>query len=139
MSPLRFSGGYPIQRGRGIGGLLRTVVSFFKPMAKTIGKSAVRAANSDTAKMIGKSLKEQAINSALNLTSEAIKGNDLNESLKNELASTRNTIGDVVEGARSNLLKRKGIPEKSQNVKRAKVIKKTRRKKAKRNDYIWEE
>ena len=139
MSPLRFSGGYPIQRGRGIGGLLRTVVSFFKPVAKTIGKSAVKAAKSDTAKMLGNSLKEQAINTALNLTSDAIKGNDLNESLKSELASTRNTMGNVVEGARSNLLKRKATQAKSRNVKRVKTNKNIRGKKVKKNDYIWDE
>ena len=159
MSQLRFSGGYPIQRGRGmlmlmlmytwihitslltgIGGLLRTVVSFLKPVAKTIGKSAVKVAKSDTAKMLGNSLKEQAINTALNLTSNAIKGNDLNESLKSELASTRNTIGDSVEGVRSNLLKRKGSQEKSGSIKRVKVNnKKIKGKKAKKkNDYIWE-
>lgn len=143
MSSLRFSGGYPIQRGRGIGGLLRTVVSIFKPVAKTIGKSAVKAVKSDTAKMIGQSLKEQAINSALNLTSEAIRGNDLNESLKNEMASTRNTIGDVVENTRSSLLKRKRTKDASEDIKakRGKMNRKTKTntgKKRKKQDYIWE-
>ena len=131
---LRFNGGYPIQRGRGIGGLLRTVATFFKPVVKSIGKTAAKAVKSDTAKMIGKSLKEQAINSAMNLTSDAIRGNDLNESLKNEVAAGRNTLGNVVEGTRSNLLKRKN-GEKTSNSKKAKIRKKS--KNVKKKDYIW--
>ena len=92
---LRFSGGYPIQRGRGIGGLLRTVASFFKPIIKTIGKTAVKAVKSDTGKMIGKTLKEQAVSSALNLTADALRGNDLKESLRHEVASTKETLGNI--------------------------------------------
>ena len=103
----------------------------------------MKAVKSDTAKMIGQSLKEQAINSALNLTSEAIRGNDLNESLKNEMASTRNTIGDVVENTRSSLLKRKRTKDASEDIKakRGKMNRKTKTntgKKRKKQDYIWE-
>ena len=135
---LRFSGGYPIQRGRGIGGLLRTVASFFKPVVKSIGKTATKALKSDTAKMIGKSLKEQAINSAMNITSDAIRGNDLNESLKNEVSASRNALGNVVEDARSNLLKRKN-GEKARQSKKPKQTKfrKKRKKNGEKKDYIW--
>ena len=137
MSSLRFNGGYPIQRGRGIGGLLRTVVSFFKPVAKSIGKSAAKAVKSDTAKMIGKSLKEQAINSALNLTSDAIRGNDLNESLKNEIGSSRETLASIVDGSKKSLLKRKTSEQLPQHKKSKFAKPKKTSKNVKRKDYIW--
>ena len=131
---LRFSGGYPIQRGRGIGGLLRTVASFFKPIIKTIGKTAVKAVKSDAGKMIGKTLKEQAVSSALNLTADALRGNDLKESLRHEVASSKETLGNVVEGVRNNVLKREHSEEEIPKLKpkRQKIHKKIKKK-----NYIW--
>jgi hypothetical protein len=47
---LRFRGGERLQRGRGIGGLLRLAKSVFSPMIKTIGKTAMKAVNSKAGK-----------------------------------------------------------------------------------------
>ena len=131
---LRFSGGYPIQRGREIGGLLRTVASFFKPIIKTIGKTAVKAVKSDTGKMIGKTLKEQAVSSALNLTADALRGNDLKESLRHEVASTKETLGNIVEGVKSNVLKRE---HSEAEIPKLKPKRQKRHKKIKKKNYIW--
>ena len=60
---LRFRGGERLQRGRGIGGLLRLVKSVFSPLVKTVAK----AVKSNTGKALGNALKEQAISSAINL------------------------------------------------------------------------
>ena len=104
---IKFRGGYPFQRGRGIGGLLRAAGSLFKPLFKTLGSTALKAARSNTGKMIRNALKEQAINSAINLTADAIQGNDWNESLQNEVGATRQTVGNVVKGIGSMTRKRK--------------------------------
>ena len=81
---LRFRGGDYIQRGRGIGGLLRLAKSVFLPLMKTAGKTVIKAAKSKTGKMIGNAIKEQAISSGTNLLAGALRGNDLGESLHNE-------------------------------------------------------
>ena len=57
---LRFRGGERLQRGRGIGGLLRLAKSVFSPMIKTIGKTAMKAVNSKAGKMAIEAIKDQA-------------------------------------------------------------------------------
>ena len=47
---LRFKGGERLQRGRGIGGLLRLVKSLFSPIIRSVGKTAVKAATSKIGK-----------------------------------------------------------------------------------------
>ena len=64
---LRFRGGERLQRGRGIGGLLRLVKSVFSPLVKTVAT----VAKSTTGKEFGNALNEQAISSAINLTGES--------------------------------------------------------------------
>ena len=49
---LRFRGGERLQRGRGIGGLLRLLKSVFSPLVKSAGKTIVKAATSDTGKAV---------------------------------------------------------------------------------------
>ena len=44
---LRFRGGERLQRGRGIGGLLRLVKSVFSPLVKSAGKTVIKAVKSD--------------------------------------------------------------------------------------------
>ena len=70
---LRFKGGNLLQKGRGIGGLLRAASSLFKPFFKTIGGTALKVARSNTGKAIGKALKKQAISSAKNIAFDTIK------------------------------------------------------------------
>ena len=111
---LRFRGGERLQRGRGIGGLLRLVKSVFSPLVKTVAK----AAKSNTGKALGNVLKEQAISSALNLTGDVIQGNNLKESLKNELKSGRETLGSAIKGIR----KRKNEMNDKKIVKQRKVV-----------------
>ena len=59
---LRFRGGELLQRGRGIGGMLRRLFnSLFSPILKTAGKSITKAATSNTAKTIGNAVKDQLL------------------------------------------------------------------------------
>ena len=124
---LRFRGGERLQRGRGIGGLLRLVKSVFSPLVKTVAK----AAKSNTGKALGNVLKEQAISSALNLTGDVIQGNNLKESLKNELKSGRETLGSAIKGIR----KRKNEMNDKKIVKQRKVVS-TKKKKLSFNKYF---
>lgn len=86
-----------MQKGRGIGGLLRAVAGFFKPILQTVGRTAVKAVRSNTGKMITNAVKDQALSSASNMLSDALRGNDLHESIQNEVVATKKTFGDTFE------------------------------------------
>ena len=125
---LRFRGGERLQRGRGIGGLLLLVKSVFSPLVKTVAK----AAKSNTGKALGNVLKEQAISSALNLTGDVIQGNNLKESLKNELKSGRETLGSAIKGIR----KRKNEMNDKKIVKQRKVVSTKKKKLSFNKDFL---
>ena len=125
---LRFRGGERLQRGRGIGGLLRLVKSVFSPLVKTVAK----AAKSNTGKVLGNALKEQAISSAINLTGDVIQGNNLKESLENELKSGRESLGNAVKGLR----KRKNEKSNSNIVKQRKVVSTRKKKSLLKGDFL---
>ena len=125
---LRFRGGERLQRGRGIGGLLRLVKSVFSPLVKTVAK----AAKSNTGKALGNALKEQAISSAINLTGDVIQGNNLKESLKNELKSGRETLGSAIKGIR----KRKSEMNDKKIVKQRKVVSTKKKKLSLKKDFL---
>ena len=125
---LRFRGGERLQRGRGIGGLLRLVKSVFSPLVKTVAK----AAKTNTGKALGNVLKEQAISSALNLTGDVIQGNNLKESLKNELKSGRETLGSAIKGIR----KRKNEMNDKKIVKQRKVVSTKKKKLSLKKDFL---
>ena len=94
---LRFRGGERLQRGRGIGGLLRLIKSVFSPLLKSAGKTIVKAATSNTGKAVLSNIKDQAIDSAVKLTADAIRGEDMNTSLKNEMQQVKRKAADVIE------------------------------------------
>ena len=82
---LRFRGGERLQRGRGIGGLLRLAKGLFSPLAKTIK----RAVTSNTGKAIGKAVKNQLVESGANIASDVLMGNDVKESMQREVQNAR--------------------------------------------------
>ena len=98
---IKFRGGYPSQRGRGIGGLLRAAGSLFKPLFKTLSSTALKAARSNTGKMIGNALKEQAIDSAVKLGVDAMRGEDMDVSLQNEMQHVKRKAADGIENVHS--------------------------------------
>ena len=99
---LRFVGGEHLQRGRGIGGLLRLIKSVFSPVAKTVGKKVVSAIKSSSGKKILNVLKDQAIDSSMTLASNALKGNDMNTSIQDELNSVKSNLSTVIDELRAN-------------------------------------
>ena len=96
---IRFRGGESLQRGRGIGGLLRLVKSVFSPLVKSFGTTALKAVTSKTGKKVLESIKDQALSSAVNMTSDVIRGNDLEESFQNEVSTVRKKAGDALKQA----------------------------------------
>ena len=109
---LRFRGGERLQRGRGIGGLLRLLKSVFSPLVKSAGKSIVKAATSDTGKAVLNSIKDQALDSAVKLTGDALRGEDMNVSLQNEMKQVKRKAADVIENVHSTRKKqRKAKPK----------------------------
>ena len=120
---LKFVGGERIQRGRGLGGLLRMFKSLFSPVLKSVGKKVVKAATSNTAKSIAKTLGEQAIESGLNLATDALRGNNLKESANNEFTTFKHTAADSLDKIKR---KRKNQEGEGIKIKRIKRTKKTK-------------
>jgi len=109
---LRFRGGERLQRGRGIGGLLRLLKSVFSPLVKSAGKTIVKAATSDTGKAVLRNIKDQAIDSAVKLTADAVRGEDMNVSLQNEMQQVKRKAADVIENVHSARKKQcKAVPK----------------------------
>ena len=125
---LRFRGGERLQRGRGIGGLLRLVKSVFSPLVKTVAK----AAKSNTGKALGNVLKEQAISSAINLTGGVIQGSNLKEIFMNELKSGWETLGSAIKGIR----KRKSEMNDRKIVKQRKVVSTKKKRLSFKKDFL---
>ena len=82
---LRFRGGERLQRGLGIGGLLRMAKGLFKPLFKT----ATKAITSNAAKTAGKAIANQLVESGANIASAALMGDNVNDSLQRELQAGR--------------------------------------------------
>ena len=106
---LRFRGGDYIQRGRGIGGLLRMAKSFFLPLMKTAGKTIIKAGKSKAGKAVFGAIKDQAITSGTNLVADVVRGNDLQESLHNEGQNIRERVANTIESKIHKKRKKKPI------------------------------
>ena len=126
----RFIGGDRLQRGRGVGGILRIASRLLSPIAKVV-KSALQ---SDTGRKIGNAVKQQAIESSINLASDIAKGKTVTESFKDELKNVKhNTKRKAVEIGLDHLknyssnpiaigVKKKAYPKKSKPKKRKRDI-----------------
>ena len=94
---LRFRGGERLQRGRGIGGLLRLVKSVFAPLIRSAGKTIVKAATSDTGKQLFSNIKDQAIETVVKLSADALRGEDMNESVHHEMQKVKHIAAAGIE------------------------------------------
>ena len=118
---LRFRGGERLQRGRGIGGLLRLLKSVFSLLVKSAGKTIVKAATSDTGKAVLRNIKDQAIDSAVKLTGDAIRGEDMDVSLQNEMQKVKRKAADVIENVHSARKKQRKAEPKQKTKARTKA------------------
>ena len=94
---LRFKGGERLQRGRGIGGLLRLAKSLFSPIVRSVGKTAVKAATSKIGKKVIEEIKDQAVSTGINMMADAVRGKDMKESAKRELKAVKHGTADMIE------------------------------------------
>ena len=115
---LRFRGGDYIQRGRGIGGLLRMAKSVFLPLMKTAGKTIIKAGKSKAGKAVFGAIKDQAISSGSNLLADVVRGNDLQESLHNEGQNIRERVANTIQSRIPKKRKKKPIstPNKKKRI-----------------------
>ena len=121
---LRFRGGERLQRGRGIGGLLRLLKSVFSPLVKSAGKTIVKAATSDTGKAVLRNIKDQALDSAVKLGTDAMRGEDMNVSLQNEMKQVKRKAADVIENVHNARKKqRKAEPKQKTKAKTKPTLK----------------
>ena len=93
----RFRGGERLQRGRGIGGILRFLRSFFTPALSKLGGTVVKAAQSKAGKVAMNALKEQAVDSGMNLAIDALRGRDMKESLEREVSDAKKRGASTLE------------------------------------------
>ena len=103
-----FAGGDRLQRGSGVGGLLKLASRLFSPLARV----AKKALNSNTGRKIVNAVKEQAIDSSINIATDIAKGRNLKESLEDEFEnaksnSKRKAIGIGIDYLKGNTNKRK--------------------------------
>lgn len=117
-----FHGGERLQRGRGIGGLLRIASKLFRPM----GTLTAKALKSQTGKKIINAVKDQAIDSSINVARDLVEGKSFKESLKDEYENAKSNAKRKAIDLGSEYLKERnsGFPQK----KRIKAIPKKRKK-----------
>ena len=118
---LRFSGGQVLQKGRGIGGLLRLMKSVFAPVVKSVSRGVVSAAKSEGGKKLLNVLKEQAINSSMNIAADTLQGADLKDSFQKEAKNLKKNVGATIEDI-NNSRKRANLSQSGKGV--GKVVKK---------------
>jgi ribosomal protein L12E/L44/L45/RPP1/RPP2 len=118
---LRFRGGERLQRGRGIGGLLRLFKSVFSPLVKSAGKTIVKAATSDTGKAVLRNIKDQAIESGVRLATDALKGENMDESMQNEIQQVKRKAAEVIENVHSARKKQRKAEPKQKTKARTKA------------------
>ena len=93
---VQFRGGELVQKGKGIGGFFRGLASIFKPLVKSVGKTVIKAAKSETGRDIASALASQAIDSSLNMGRDLIAGNDLKKSFHSEGDNFKKTGKDIL-------------------------------------------
>ena len=117
---LNFLGGERIQRGRGIGGLLKTVSKLFFPIS-TLAKKALK---SESGKKILNAVKDQAVESTVNVVKDIAGGKNVKESLKEEFQNVKSNakrraidIGiDILKGKQAKRARKsKNFPRRSKH------------------------
>ena len=123
-----------MQRGKGIGGLLRLATKLLRP----VGTLAAKALKSDTGKRIVDAVKNQAIDSSLNIAKDLAEGKNIKETFKNEFDNVKDNTKRKAIDIGVDLLR--GNIEKPPQKKAKKIIRKATKKsmKSKRRGDIFD-
>ena len=126
-----FHGGERLQRGRGIGGLLRIASSLFRPLGSVTAKALKSAAG----KKIINAVKNQAIDSSINVARDLVEGKNIKESLKDEFENAKSNAKRKAIEIGSDYLKKKNA-EFSSAPKKRRISRKRIRKTVKKRDIF---
>jgi LPS O-antigen subunit length determinant protein (WzzB/FepE family) len=134
---LYFTGSERIQRGRGIGGILRIASKLFAPLASFTKK----ALSSKVGEKVVKAVKKQAIDSSINIAKDLAAGKNVKESLKGEFEnvkqnSKRKALEMGSDYLESQLKSHSGNKKNKKNIKNIKNIKKYKNNSFKRKDIL---
>ena len=102
-----FHGGERLQRGRGIGGLLRIASSLFRPL----GSVTAKALKSATGKKIINAVKNQAIDSSINVARDLVEGKNIKESLKDEFENAKSNAESCTKRIVNRIPRQKSLTE----------------------------
>ena len=92
-----YHSGARIQRGRGIGSILSGLFRTVLPAVSRAGlRTAKRIVQSDVAKDIGRQMKDVAARSAVNMALDTLDGQNVGESLQNQLNSAKRDISSTL-------------------------------------------
>ena len=119
-----FNGAERLQRGRGIGGLLRGASKLFAPLFSFVKQ----AATSNTGKKLVGAVKKQAIKSSINIAKDVVAGKKIKESLTDEFEKAKHQSKRKAIDLGVEYLKTKNQPKK---VKKESAVNKKKKKKKK--------
>lgn len=95
-----YHSGPRIQRGRGLGSILRGLFKSFAPVAKLGMSYGKKLLSSPLAQKLGSTALEAAKKSAANIAADAIAGNNLKESAQRELQDAKEKIATTLRAGR---------------------------------------
>ena len=127
---LYFLGGERIQRGKGIGGLLRIASKLFSPVS-TLAKNVLK---SDKGRKIINAVKEQAVDSSANIIKDIAVGKNLKDSFKDEFQNVKQNAKRKAVDVGIEILK--GERTKKIKEQRQKLNKKKRKRRGKKSDIF---
>lgn len=129
---VHFNGFDRIQRGRGVGGLLKIAAKLFAPLRNIVKK----AITSSTGKQIVDAVKTQAIDSSINLAKDIARGENFGESLQNEFKNVKASAKRKAVDIGTEYLKKKFNNNTVVQKKRKSKKKKIKGSKLKRRDIL---
>ena len=127
-----FDGGDRLQRGRGVGGLLKLASKLFSPLTR-IAKKAIQ---SNTGKQITNAVKEQAIQSSINVASDIAKGRNIKDSIEDEFENAKTNSKKRAFEIGIDYLKGRDNTKRKKKVEIKKNSKKKTNKKIKRDIFV---
>ena len=95
-----YHSGPRIQRGRGLGSILRGLFKSFAPVAKLGMSYGKKLISSPLAQKLGSTALDAAKKSAANIAADVIAGNNLKESAQRELQDAKEKIASTLRAGR---------------------------------------
>lgn len=112
-----------IQRGRGLGGILKSVFSYVKPIFRNIFSFGKKAVKQPIVRDIISDVKDTAIQTGVSTVTDLLKGESVKQSLYNNSKLARDDIAQkLIDKVESLSKKRKKTSKKKRGSKRSRDI-----------------